>query len=149
MHLIQLAEADPADSFPERLRKALISTVALRRWSGLVVHLRLVIYGILREDLRPDLLNAAQELMTNSIDHGLYQRSFGRISVALHGNVARTLLRVTDNGWGVGPSPIRGGGSGFLGSLGTFSLKDVQEAGRTTGAAARLLIPGDTHRRQP
>jgi two-component sensor histidine kinase len=121
------AEA-PAEGFPELLRLSCLRAIEALRRERLIIHLEVQVDGICPEEHRIQVLLAAAEMTCNAIQHGLYERSFGRIAVHLTaGGSGGTLLQVSDNGWGFGSSFCVGRGWRLLRSLGRVSIQDTDQ----------------------
>lgn len=60
--------------------------------------------------LEDTVLRVAHELVGNAVKHGMRARLVGRVAVRLASDERRTVLTVTDDGWGCGDEPRRGEG---------------------------------------
>jgi len=88
------------------------------------------------------VLRVAQEMVANAVKHGMHDRIRGRIRVEFTERASLgLLLRVSDDGWGLGRSPMQGEGTMLMRALaneigGTVGLK--RDLGLTV---ASLVIP--------
>jgi two-component sensor histidine kinase len=98
---------------PEPMRERLFglgqAMLDLLADSGQVLHLDVVVEGECPEALADTVVRVAHEFIHNAITHGMHMRLLGHIAVKLETSAAgRTILSVTDDGWGFGS----GGGTG-------------------------------------
>lgn len=56
------------------------------------------------------VLRVAHELVGNAVKHGMHMRLLGRIEVSVSAVNAGLVLRVVDDGWGCGTTPLTGEG---------------------------------------
>jgi two-component sensor histidine kinase len=91
---------DSPGSMVERLRMLCGAMVDLMQKGDQVIRVGVSVRGHCPVTLREAVVRAANELVGNAVKHGLKNRASGRIVVRLHSDAARTVLSVTDNGWG-------------------------------------------------
>jgi two-component sensor histidine kinase len=97
-------------SMLERLRQLGGAMVDLMREPGQVIRIGVSVRGCCPAPLRESVLRAANELIGNAVKHGMKGRPNGRIVVRLASDEARTVLSITDNGWGFSGQPRQGEG---------------------------------------
>jgi two-component sensor histidine kinase len=127
-------------SMLERLRQLGGAMVDLMRESDQVIRIGVSVRGCCPAPLRESVLRAANELIGNAVKHGMRGRSTGRIVVRLVSDDARTVLSITDNGWGFSGEPRQGEGLAVAESFadrhgGTLVLDG------TDGTQAILTLP--------
>ncbi len=128
-------------SMSERLQALSDSTIRMLADDMQVIRSEVTVDGTCPEPLRQLVLRVAHEFVGNAVKHGMRARVVGRISVhlATHAD-GRTVLVVTDDGWGFEGSPDAGDGLTIAGDLaasagGTISLR------RTGVTVAALELP--------
>jgi two-component sensor histidine kinase len=125
---------------PERLRMLCRSTIDLLADPDQTIRLDVSVEGLCPEALKSTVLRIAHEFVANAVKHGMHMRLMGRIVVRLSTEAGRTVLLVSDDGWGLPPRMEAGQGLSLADDLarehgGTASLR----RGRTT--VARLELP--------
>jgi two-component sensor histidine kinase len=128
-------------SMPERLQTLSDGTIRMLADDMQVIRSEVTVAGECPEPLRHLVLRVAHEFVGNAVRHGMRARVAGRISIQLAtGMDGRTVLIVTDDGWGFEGSPDAGDGLTIAGDLaasagGSVSLR------RTGVTVAALELP--------
>ena len=97
-------------SMLDRLRQLSGAIVDLMRESDQVIRIGVSVRGCCPAPLREAVLRAANELIGNAVKHGMKGRPNGRVVVRLVSDDNRTVLTITDNGWGFSGKPCQGEG---------------------------------------
>lgn len=120
--------------------------LASARGRKLVVHLDLKFEGACPGSHETTVLRAADELLSNSLEHGLYHRQRGRVFVHVICRVATGVqVSVSDDGWGFdGGRIIDGNGFLLLRQLGALHLA-APPGPFVANAAVTLVIPLQRH----
>lgn len=131
---------DAPGSMQERLRHLSGAIVDLMRQPDQIIRIGVSVRGFCPVALREAFLRGANELIGNAVKHGMKDRSAGRIVVRLISDTTRTILTVTDNGWGFSGQPRGGEGLALARSFadrhgGTLVLDG------TDGTQATLTLP--------
>ena len=114
-----------------------VLTAATR--GSLAVVLDLAISARCPGPIRAAVFRIADELLTNAVEHGFYNRQRGRILLQLTARgLSELALCVFDDGWGFGHSPIiEGNGFHLLRQLGELS---VNARGNPFGARTAVTV---------
>jgi two-component sensor histidine kinase len=97
-------------SMADRLRLLGGGIVEMMRGAEQVIRIGVSVRGTCPPGLREAVVRGANELIGNAVKHGLNNRPTGRISVRLVSEDRRTVLTVTDDGWGFSGTPRPGEG---------------------------------------
>lgn len=131
-----------ATSFDQALLEHCEAVLRAVSRGSLVVLLDLTISARCPEWIRGAVFRIADELLTNAVEHGFYNRQRGRILVQLTARgLSELALCVLDDGWGFGRNPItEGNGFHLLRQLGELS---VNARGNPYGArtAVSVVVP--------
>lgn len=127
-------------SMADRLRQLCGAVVEMMRGPDQVIRAGVSVKGCCPPALREAVVRSAHELIGNAMKHGMKGRSNGRIAVRLVSETDRTVLTITDNGWGFEGLPALGEGlslaQGFAEQHGgTLELDGAD------GTVARLELP--------
>lgn len=128
--------------FADRLERLCRHTVAAQANAVQQIALDIDVRRDCPGEIAMPVLRVAQEMVANAVKHGMHDRIRGRIRVEFVERASLGLiLRVSDDGWGLGRSPGQGEGTMLMRALandigGTLGLK--RDAGLTT---ASLTIP--------
>ena len=95
---------------PDRLRGLGEAVVALLGELGQVIDVHVSVAGRCPAHLEGAVLRVAHELLGNAVKHGMRDRVIGCIGVDVVSDARRTVLSVTDDGWGCGDAPGQGEG---------------------------------------
>ncbi len=96
---------------PDRLGALCNAAVKLLADPDQTIAVDVVVSGSCPQSLEATVVKIAHEMVVNAVKHGMHMRLVGRIVVRLrrHGD-GSTVLRVSDDGWGLGPD---GSGEGL------------------------------------
>ncbi|HEX2944045.1 MAG TPA: ATP-binding protein [Rhodopila sp.] len=127
-------------SMQERLRQLAGANVDLMRSPDQIIRVGVSVRGSCPMALREAALRGANELIGNAVKHGMKDRPTGRIVVRLVSDTTRTILTVTDDGWGFTGKPQDGEGLTLARNFaerhgGTLVLDG------TDGTQATLMLP--------
>ena len=117
-----------------------VLTAATR--ASLTVVLKLAISARCVGPIRSAVFRIADELLTNAVEHGFYNRQRGRILVQLaERGLSELAFCVLDDGWGFGNSPIiEGNGFHLLRQLGKLSV-NARDNPFGTRTAVTVVLP--------
>lgn len=127
-------------SMLERLRQLAGSIVDLMRESDQIIRVGVSVRGCCPAALREAVVRAANELIGNAVKHGMKDRPSGRIVVRLVSDGHRTVLSVTDNGWGFSGAPHSGEGLALARSFAERHGGTLELDG-TDGTQAVMTLP--------
>jgi hypothetical protein len=130
-------------SFEEALLEHCERIVASVRWQKLTVQLELRCDGMCPVTHEKTVLRAADELLSNAMEHGYYCRSRGHLFV---GVVSRpgvgVQVSVNDDGWGFDSSPIvDGNGFHLLRLIGDLYVGAAKTAPSVANTTVTVFIP--------
>jgi two-component sensor histidine kinase len=94
----------------DRLRQLAGGVVEMMRGAEQVIRIGVSVRGTCPPALREAVIRGAHELIGNAVKHGMRNRPVGRISVRLVTEAGKTVLSVTDDGWGFSGTPCPGEG---------------------------------------
>ena len=97
--------------------------------------------GFYPATLEETVLRVAHELVGNAVRHGMRARRAGSIEVALRTGYGRTILTVSDDGWGYGGTPMPGDGLSLAALLAAQNGGSVRLQRQSDRTVARLELP--------
>ncbi len=125
----------------ERLTTLAQSLISLLTTSGQDVTIEVVASGDCPPSLHATVLRVAHEMLGNAVKHGLHQRSAGKIELQVRsGGDGRTVLSVSDDGWGF-DAVSTGEGLSLMRSLAARHGGRVELLRRSHWTVARLDLP--------
>lgn len=129
-----------------RLRGLGEAVIGLMADPDQVLRFELSVAGTCPPALEDTVLRVANELLGNAVKHGMRARLFGSVSARLASDERRTVLTITDDGWGWrGDEPQPGEGLRIAGTLadergGSLRLERRGYATVVTLALPRLAV---------
>jgi len=129
-------------SFEERLRTRCEAVARSAAARGAFVRLGLQVDGVCPATHHNPVLRAADELISNSLEHGFCNCRSGRVFVQVASRAAVGVqIAVSDDGWGFGSNPIvDGNGFRLLRELGDIWF-GASTSPFAAGAAVTLVMP--------
>ena len=95
---------------PVRFRELGEAVIGLFADPDQQLDLNVLVEGRCPTSLEEVVLRVAHEFLSNAVKHGMHARLIGHITVRVISGEHRTVLTVSDDGWGYGQEPKRGEG---------------------------------------